>query len=71
MKMALEDSRYCYSPTVESNSPALPNSPNSFSRNSSTASSPTTVCKYMIHYTLNVNKLTVGSLSCLPFIIFL
>ncbi|XP_070509628.1 homeobox protein engrailed-2-B-like [Chironomus tepperi] len=42
--MALEDSRYCYSPTVESNSPALPNSPNSFSRNSSTASSPATVC---------------------------
>ncbi|KAG5678275.1 hypothetical protein PVAND_007964 [Polypedilum vanderplanki] len=47
--MALEDSRYCYSPTVESNSPALPNSPNSFSRNSSTASSPTTVCDFKVN----------------------
>jgi hypothetical protein len=53
LKMALEDSRYCYSPTaVESNSPALPNSPNSFSRNSSTASSPTTVCEYTVHINL-------------------
>lgn len=46
--MALEDgSRYCYSPAAASDSPRemLPNSPNSFSRNSSTASSPTTMCK--------------------------
>lgn len=43
--MALEDgARYCYSPAAASDSP-LPNSPNSFSRNSSAASSPTTICK--------------------------
>lgn len=47
--MALEDSRYCYSPAAASaNSPneMLPNSPHSVSRNSSNASSPaTTICK--------------------------
>lgn len=43
--MALEDgSRYCYSPAAASD--LEPNSPNSFSRNSSTASSPTTICEF-------------------------
>lgn len=43
--MALEDgSRYCYSPAAASD--LEPSSPNSFSRNSSTASSPTTICEF-------------------------
>lgn len=47
--MALEDgSRYCGSPAAASVSPRelLPNSPSSCSRNSSTASSPATVCMF-------------------------